>query len=116
MANDREMVLKVSSRTEPLLLGLDCGSTTVKAVAVDPETQEILWSDYQRHQTKQAEKILELLEAITAAFPLVPTSSIRAFVTGSGSWPLVAPLGAKLVQEVNAVTLAVEKLHPAVCS
>ena len=30
--------------------------------------------------------------------------------------PLCAPLGAKFVQEVNAVTLAVEQLHPDVGS
>ena len=37
------------------MFGIDVGSTTVKAVVVDPETKEILWSDYQRHQTKQAD-------------------------------------------------------------
>ena len=38
-----------------LYIGLDVGSTTVKAVVMDPETDEILWSDYQRHETKQPE-------------------------------------------------------------
>jgi hypothetical protein len=37
-------------------------------------------------------------------------------MTGSGAAPLCAGLGAKFVQEVNAVTLAVEKLHPDVGS
>ena len=39
---------------------------------LDPSTLEILWSDYQRHQTKQPEKVLELIEAIEAAFPASP--------------------------------------------
>jgi activator of 2-hydroxyglutaryl-CoA dehydratase/predicted nucleotide-binding protein (sugar kinase/HSP70/actin superfamily) len=37
-------------------------------------------------------------------------------MTGSGAAPLCAGLGAKFVQEVNAVTLAVETLHPDVGS
>jgi activator of 2-hydroxyglutaryl-CoA dehydratase/predicted nucleotide-binding protein (sugar kinase/HSP70/actin superfamily) len=105
-----------SSRRGPLMFGIDVGSTTVKAVVVDPVSHEILWSDYQRHQTKQAEKVLELLVAIGQAFPHLEPGSIRTFITGSGAGPLVEPLGAKFVQEVNSVTLAVEKLHPDVGS
>ena len=40
-------------------IGLDVGSTTVKAVVVDRETDEMVWRDYQRHDTKQPEKVLE---------------------------------------------------------
>ncbi len=95
-----------------LVIGMDVGSTTVKAVVIDPTTEAILWSDYQRHHTKQPEKVLELLQAILAAFPEQPAESFRIFCTGSGSAPIAEPTGAKFVQEVNAVTLAVEKLHP----
>ncbi len=101
---------------DPVVIGIDVGSTTVKAVALDPVTLEILWSDYQRHQTKQPEKVLELLEAIEASFPASPKESWRVFMTGSGAAPLCAGLGGKFVQEVNAVTLAVETLHPDVGS
>jgi activator of 2-hydroxyglutaryl-CoA dehydratase/predicted nucleotide-binding protein (sugar kinase/HSP70/actin superfamily) len=103
-------------RTDPVMLGIDVGSTTVKVVVVDPGSQQILWADYQRHQTKQAEWVLELLVEVGKRFPNVPAGGIRGFVTGSGAGPLVAPVGAKFVQEVNAVTLAVEKLHPDVGS
>ncbi|KYF92805.1 CoA activase [Sorangium cellulosum] len=101
---------------DPVVVGIDVGSTTVKAVVLDPQTLEILWSDYQRHQTKQPEKVLELIEAIEASFPASPRESWRVFMTGSGAAPLCAGLGAKFVQEVNAVTLAVENLHPDVGS
>lgn len=101
---------------DPVVLGIDVGSTTVKAVVLDPKTLEILWSDYQRHQTKQPEKVLELLQAIEAAFPDSPKETWRTFMTGSGAAPLCPPLNAKFVQEVNAVTLAVENLHPDVGS
>lgn len=91
-----------------LILGVDVGSTTVKTVLVDPQTQCILWSDYQRHETKQAEKVMEQLKAVSAVFPHIS----RIFMTGSGAEPLTQPLGAKFVQEVNAVTMAVDQLHP----
>jgi activator of 2-hydroxyglutaryl-CoA dehydratase/predicted nucleotide-binding protein (sugar kinase/HSP70/actin superfamily) len=38
------------------------------------------------------------------------------FITGSGASPIAPHVGAKFVQEVNAVTLAVETLHPDVLS
>ncbi len=96
----------------PFVIGLDVGSTTVKAVVVDPGTREILWSDYQRHETRQAEKTLELLVAIGTRFADVPRDGLRVFITGSGSGPLREPTGARFVQEVNAVTMAVDHLHP----
>ncbi len=99
-----------------LAIGMDVGSTTVKAVVVDPATKKILWSDYQRHHTKQPEYVLSMLEAILAAFPDHPSDGWRMYLTGSGSGPLCTPTGGKFVQEVNAVTLAVEHLHPDVGS
>ncbi len=101
---------------ERLVVGLDVGSTTVKAVAIDPDSKKILWSDYQRHETRQAEKSMELLVALGHAFSDVRPGQIRIFITGSGSGPLREPLGAKFVQEVNAVTMAVDLLHPDVMS
>jgi predicted CoA-substrate-specific enzyme activase len=98
------------------LIGMDVGSTTVKAIVVNEANREIVWSDYQRHKTKQAEKVLEFLQRIEQAFPDVATENFRIFATGSGAKPLVAPLGALFVQEVNAVTLAVEQLFPEVGS
>ncbi|HRX86800.1 MAG TPA: BadF/BadG/BcrA/BcrD ATPase family protein, partial [Phycisphaerae bacterium] len=99
-----------------LMIGLDVGSTTVKAVVIDIVRDEILWKDYQRHDTKQPEKVLEFLGQIEAAFPDVPRSAYRLFITGSGGSGLVAHVGGKFVQEVNAVSLAVEKLYPEVQS
>ncbi|GAC1536621.1 MAG: hypothetical protein NVS3B10_00660 [Polyangiales bacterium] len=99
-----------------LVIGMDVGSTTVKAVVVDPVSKEILWRDYKRHQTKQPEMVLEFLERIGNDFPTVPLEKWRIFLTGSGSAPLCKPTGGKFVQEVNAVTLAVEHLHPDVGS
>jgi activator of 2-hydroxyglutaryl-CoA dehydratase/predicted nucleotide-binding protein (sugar kinase/HSP70/actin superfamily) len=99
-----------------LVIGMDIGSTTVKAVVMHRSTQEIVWSDYQRHQTKQPEKVLELLEEILRVHPEISEDGAQMFVTGSGSGPIGEATGAKFVQEVNAVTFAVEKLHPDVRS
>lgn len=99
-----------------LLIGLDVGSTTVKFVVVDPVTDRILLKDYQRHETRQPEKCLEMLARIEAEFPHVPRNAFRIFVTGSGGANIGRHIGAKFVQEVNAVSLAVEKYYPDVQS
>ena len=103
-------------RTAPVTVGVDVGSTTVKAVVMDPETREVLWHDYQRHHTQQPETVMRFMTRIGNAFPKVQREDIRVFVTGSGASPLADPLGARFVQEVNAVTMAVEDLHPDVRS
>ena len=99
-----------------LIIGLDVGSTTVKFVVVDPITDEMLLADYQRHDTKQPEKCLEMLGAVAEKFPDVPRNSFRVFMTGSGGASIGKRIGARFVQEVNAVSLAVEKLYPDVQS
>src|SRR5262245_60991439 len=98
-----------------LLVGIDVGSTTVKAVAVDGATDQIVWSDYQRHETKQPEKTLEFLGRLEADLGIAH-DTCRMFITGSGGTAIAPLIGAKFVQEVTAVSLAVEKLHPEVHS
>lgn len=88
----------------------------MKATVVDPESRAILWSDYKRHNTRQPECVMEFLERILASFPSVDPTTVRTFITGSGAGPLAEHLGSKFVQEVNAVTMAVEALHPDVGS
>ncbi len=107
---------KRDSGAKKLMIGVDVGSTTVKMAVVDPDSLEIIWSKYLRHETRQPEKSLEMLQEIRAAFPDQKDSDFRLFITGSGGGPLAPQLGAKFVQEVNAVTMAVEKLHPDVGS
>ncbi|HKY04566.1 MAG TPA: BadF/BadG/BcrA/BcrD ATPase family protein, partial [Blastocatellia bacterium] len=101
----------MSESYDKLYIGLDVGSTTVKAVVVDPVSDEIIWSDYQRHDTKQPEKCLEFLKRIGEEFS-IPNDRVRIFLTGSGGGGISPLIGGKFVQEVNAVSLAVEKLYP----
>ncbi len=97
------------------LVGLDVGSTTVKAVVVDAATDQTLWQDYQRHETKQPEKSLEFLKRMESEVG-IDRHNTRMFMTGSGGTGIAEQIGAKFVQEVTAVSLAVEKLHPEVYS
>lgn len=92
-----------------LTVGLDVGSTTVKALVM--EDGVVRWQHYARHNTKQAEMVLEFLTRIEAESGLVPGRD-QIFITGSGASMLAPLLGAKTVQEVVAVSAAVERLHP----
>ncbi len=88
-------------------VGIDVGSTTVKAVVTGIDG-EVLWKDYKRHGARQSEHVRNLLAQIHEAFP---KKDLKHLITGSGGRALAPHLGAEYIQEVNAVTLAVEKLH-----
>lgn len=94
-----------------MIVGVDVGSTTVKAIAV--ENDQVLWQDYQRHNTKQAEKVLGFLARMESECRLTPERD-RIFFTGSGAGFIAPLVGGKLIQEVVAVAASVEKLHPSV--
>jgi predicted CoA-substrate-specific enzyme activase len=91
------------------LIGMDVGSTTVKAVAV--QDGRVVWQDYQRHNTRQAEKVLEFLGRMEEEAQVVAGRD-RVFFTGSGAGLLGPLVGAKMIQEVVAVAACVERLHP----
>jgi predicted CoA-substrate-specific enzyme activase len=92
-------------------IGMDVGSTTVKAVLM--EDGRLLWRDYQRHQTKQAEMVFEFLARMESECGYTPQHD-RLFFTGSGAGFLAPLVGAKVIQEVVAVAAAVEKFHPGI--
>ncbi len=97
--------------TRNFFIGMDVGSTTVKAIAVDIERDKILWQDYGRHESRQQERALEFLKRIEREIGL-KAKDFRIFITGSGGGSIAPHVGAKYVQEVNAVCLAVEKFYP----
>jgi activator of 2-hydroxyglutaryl-CoA dehydratase/predicted nucleotide-binding protein (sugar kinase/HSP70/actin superfamily) len=107
--------MKPTDHVTKFLVGLDVGSTTVKAVVVEAATDQVLWQDYQRHETKQPEKTLEFLKRMESEIG-ISTQNTRMFMTGSGGGGIAEQIGAKFVQEVTAVSLAVEKMHPEVYS
>ena len=86
--------------------GIDVGSTTVKCVLMD-EAGKILFSDYRRHEARQMEIVFDYLKHIENNFG----QDFHLFLTGSGGGDIAKSLGVKFIQEVNAVSLAVETLH-----
>ena len=94
-----------------IIVRLEVGSTTVKSVVIDPETDETLWKDYKRHEARQPEIVFQFLQDILLAFPL-HKEDIRILITGSAGSMLREFIRAKIAQEVNAVSLAVESLYP----
>src|SRR5215467_310227 len=91
-------------------IGIDVGSTTVKAVVVGDDGK-ITWQDYQRHNTRQAEKVVEFLQRMETEAGLT-VGVDRVFFTGSGAGFIAPLVGGKLIQEVVAVAACVEKQHP----
>ena len=51
-----------------LRLGVDVGSTTVKAVALDPADNSVLFTRYQRHNAHQADTV-RALETYGETYP-----------------------------------------------
>ncbi|GHU18126.1 hypothetical protein FACS1894163_09790 [Spirochaetia bacterium] len=98
----------MSRQSNTLELGLDIGSMTVKAAVLSPENH-ILLSSYRRHNSRQAETLRDVLAEIKEAYPDTP---MYVSITGSGARSLKAYLHAEYIQEVNALTLAVEMLVP----
>ncbi len=94
-----------------LRLGVDVGSTTVKTVVLDPETHDVLFTRYQRHNAHQADTVRQLLEEAAGRFP---DARFRVGVCGSGGRPIATVLGAHYVQEVVANAAAIRALYPQV--
>jgi activator of 2-hydroxyglutaryl-CoA dehydratase len=80
-------------------VGLDVGSTTVKAVVLDKE-KNVLWKLYEPHHTKQFEKVISFCRSIKKDLGV---EKFKLFVTGSGGKSIADILGAKFIQEVNAL-------------
>lgn len=95
-----------------MFLGIDVGSTTCKYVLTD-DSGNILDKAYERHNTKQAEKVLEFLTKLEESFGL-KAGRDRVYLTGSGAGLIAKLIGGKFLQEVVAVATAVERLHPKV--
>jgi predicted CoA-substrate-specific enzyme activase len=97
------------------LAGIDVGSTTVKAVITDAETNAVLWKDYRRHETRQLETLLNFLQRMETEAGISP-DNCRVFMTGSGGTIFADLIGAKFVQEVLAASLMVERHCPEAAS
>ena len=94
-----------------LFLGLDVGSTTVKAAVWDSHSDKVVYTDYRRHGANQAACLKEVLGALAQSLPEMPA---RAAICGSGGKVLAEELDLPFVQEVVANSVAIRKLYPQV--
>lgn len=89
-------------------LGIDVGSTTLKAVVLN-DKDEIIYQSYERHKSKvremSVEKIVELKE-------LLYGHDICLAITGSAGLGIAADAGFPFVQEVFASAQAVKQYYP----
>ena len=89
-------------------LGIDIGSTTVK-IAILNGDNEVLFSDYERHFANIQETLSDLLSR--AVYKLGPIH-VSPVITGSGGLTLAKHLGVPFVQEVIAVSTALQDYAP----
>lgn len=89
-------------------LGIDIGSTTVKIAILNSEN-EVLFSDYERHFANIQETLSDLLGR--AIYKLGPIH-VSPVITGSGGLTLAKHLEVPFVQEVIAVSSALQDYAP----
>ena len=89
-------------------LGIDIGSTTVK-IAILNENNELLFADYERHYANIQETLASLL---SKAYDALGEMTLSPVITGSGGLTLANHLEVPFVQEVIAVSTALEHAAP----
>ena len=108
--------LKPASHPKPLRVGLDIGSTTVKAVVLDQSDSlgDTLFSDYRRHHANVRATVAGLLVDIHKKLVDLGRGDepIRLSITGSGGLALADNLHVPFIQEVIAETEAIDKEYP----
>lgn len=89
-------------------VGLDIGSTTIKAVVLD-DRENVLFRRYSRHFSEVRESAASLLHEVSEKFA---HAICRMSMTGSGSIALARELDIPFVQEVFASGLCIQKRIP----
>ncbi|MDR1806538.1 MAG: acyl-CoA dehydratase activase-related protein [Propionibacteriaceae bacterium] len=88
-------------------LGLDVGSTTLKAVVLDGDA--VLCEEYRRHNADVQAELTKLVHELAKRFP---DAYVRPAITGSGGLGIARALDVEFVQEVIAGTKAVQRYEP----
>ncbi|MFV0468580.1 MAG: acyl-CoA dehydratase activase-related protein [Dysgonomonas sp.] len=89
-------------------IGLDVGSTTAKMVVVD-ETDEIIFSKYERHHANVSDAVFALFEEL---MQIVGDCYLKLTITGSAGMGLTERLFIPFEQEVVAVANLIKKKFP----
>ena len=116
MVEQGEHVMTGEHGRKPLRVGLDIGSTTVKAVVLDQgdTLDNVLFSDYRRHHANVRATVAGLLEDIRTALDKLGRGNepIRLAITGSGGLTLADNIHVPFIQEVIAETRAIDQEIP----
>ena len=96
------------NRNEIYTLGIDIGSTTVKIAILD-SANEVLFSSYERHFANIQETLSDLLGRAAEKLGSIHVSPV---ITGSGGLTLAKHLEVPFVQEVVAVSTALQDYAP----
>ena len=89
-------------------IGLDIGSTTIKAVVLN-DAGEIVFRRYERHRAQIAILCEVLLHAIMAQFP---SAKFQLGISGSAGMGLAEELDIDFLQEVYATRVALRRMAP----
>ena len=89
-------------------IGLDIGSTTIKAVVFDDQNN-IVYRHYERHCARINELACSLLREIDAQFP---GETFRMGISGSAGMGLAEDVDVNFLQEVFATRVALQKMLP----
>lgn len=93
--------------TSSYQMGIDVGSTTVKVVILDNDSQ-IRYKSYRRHQANIQQTLVEELENVVRQFPNV---HFRLNITGSAGMGIGERIGIPFVQEVVAAVEVVKNAY-----
>ena len=109
------MVLETqhTNYSQGLAAGIDIGSTTTKVAVLEPDSGEVLYSDYRRHHADQVHSVLNVLDQLARAFP---EQTFRVCLTGSGAKPIAEALDLPFAQEVAANAAALRRRYQKVGS
>lgn len=89
-------------------IGIDVGSTTVKAVVLD-SNDNLIFKRYERHYADIKPKLLDILKDMHGA---IGDGQVTVSVTGSAGMGLAENIGVLFTQEVIAATKAIKTYYP----
>ncbi len=104
----KEVAVITATTSHTYLLGIDIGSTTVKIAILD-DVHTLLFADYQRHYANIQQTLADLLEK---AYGKLGELTVHPVITGSGGLALSNHLKIPFVQEVIAVSTALQEKAP----
>ncbi|MBR1738495.1 MAG: hypothetical protein IJ736_16065, partial [Firmicutes bacterium] len=84
--------------------GIDIGSTTVKVVVLD-KNNNIVFNNYKRHLSNIQETLIDLLNE---AYEKLGNVKFYSMITGSGGLSISNWIGIPFIQEVVAVSNAID--------